>query len=175
MANSPFKKVKITTPVAPDKGGTGVRFLEDKGVLVGALTNSVGSILPGTSGNILVSDGTSWVSGNSAIEYGTVTYSKLSSDLVDSVVISASDIDWSQGSIFTKTLTANTTLTFSNYQLGKNIFLEIDGYFSLSFPSSVIIISGEYIGSVLNYISLHCTNATSGNEEVWVTINQSLN
>lgn len=30
------------------------------------------------------------------------------------VAISASDIDWSLGSVFTKTLAANTTLTFSN-------------------------------------------------------------
>lgn len=171
MANSPFQKVKIAIPVTPDKGGTGVAFLEDKGVLVGAGTNSVGTILPGTSGNVLVSDGTSWTSGSATIEDKTVTYPKLSSDLVGVVAMSTDNVDWSAGAIFTKTLTANTTLTFSNYQLDKNIFLEIDGNFSLNFPTNVILISGEYVGTTTNYITLHCTNAGSGSEEVWAIIN----
>ncbi len=174
MANSSFQKVKVQIPVTPNKGGTGVGFLNDKGILVGGGTGNVTAILPETSGNVLVSDGTRFVSGIASIGNETVTYEKLAGDLVDIVAISASDVDWSLGSIFTKTLTANTTLTFSNYQLDKNITLKITGDYSLALPASVILISGTYFfGNVTNYISLHCTNDTLGSEEVWAVITQN--
>ena len=44
---------------------------------------------------------------------GTDFYSMATDDSA-AVVISASNIDWSLGNVFTKTLSANTTFTFSN-------------------------------------------------------------
>ena len=43
-------------------GGTGRSTLTDKAVLVGAGTGGITSISPGTSGNVLTSDGTNWTS-----------------------------------------------------------------------------------------------------------------
>lgn len=54
------------------------------------------------------------------------------------VVISASDIDWRPGNVYTKTLSANTTLTFSNVPDGKTIVVEITntaGNFTLTWPT----------------------------------------
>lgn len=53
--------------------------------------------------------------------------------------VSASQIDWSQGNCFTKTLAANTVLTFLNAQPGQTILARItntSSNFTLTFPNT---------------------------------------
>jgi hypothetical protein len=50
------------TDITVADGGTGRSTLTDKAVLIGAGTGAVNSVAPGTSGNVLKSDGTSWTS-----------------------------------------------------------------------------------------------------------------
>jgi hypothetical protein len=170
MANSSFRKNQpIPFPVS--QGGTGVTSLSYGGVLVGAGTGNVTTVAPGTAGNVLKSDGTSWTSGTTTLSDGSITYSKLATDFTQIVAMAANDVDWSLGAIYTKTLTGNTTLTFSNYKLNKSIILNITGNYTLSLPTTVKNISGTYNGNVINYIFLHCTKATVP-QEVWATINQ---
>lgn len=174
MANSSFQKTQLPNPLPVNKGGTGTTSLTDKGVIVGAGASNPTFVSPGSSGNFLKSDGTNWVSSSGIIVgNNTVSYSKLATDLTQTVVISANDVDWSLGAIYTKTLTSNTTFTFSNYKTDKIIVLKISGDFTLSFPSTVNIINGVYDGKVVNYITLHCTKNTSV-EEVWAMINQRM-
>ena len=171
---SSFQIQKVSVPVTPDKGGTGVTTLTDKGVIVGAGTGNVTSVAPGASGNYLKSDGTNWTSSSNVTPGdATISYPKLSSTLTGIVAISASNVDWSAGGIYTKTLSANTTLTFSNYQLDKMIVLQISGDYTLALPTTVNIISGSYDGKVMNYITLHCTKEIA-TEEVWAMINQQV-
>lgn len=101
-----------------------------------------------------------------------VGYTHLNSTLKDRVAVSASEIDWSAGGVFTKTISGNTTFTFSNLQLNKVITLVISGNYTITLPTYCNKISGTYSGSATNYIQLHCTNATSSSEEVWYTISQ---
>ena len=103
----------------------------------------------------------------------SVTHTKLSNSLKAISAVSASDIDWSAASIFTKTITTGTTLTFSNLQLNKVITLIISGNYTLALPGYCKRISGSYSGSASNnYIQFHCTNDASGSEQVWYTISQ---
>lgn len=51
-----------STPLPVASGGTGQATLTANNVLIGAGTSSVTFVAPGTSGNVLTSDGTSWVS-----------------------------------------------------------------------------------------------------------------
>jgi hypothetical protein len=81
--------------------------------------------------------------------------SDLRADLTGIVALSGNDVDWSTGAIFTKTLTANTTLTFSNVVVNKVITLKVDGDFALTLPSGCKILSGEYYGTGDNYIQIH--------------------
>ncbi len=97
-------------------------------------------------------------------------YTKIGNDLKTSSAIAASAIDWSASGVFTKTLTANTTFTFSNVQLNKVIALVLSGNFTLTMPSGVKVVSGEYDGSTTNYIQLHCTDATT--PVVWCVVSQ---
>lgn len=157
MAYSSFTKTQ-TTPFPVSEGGTGLSSLTNKGVLIGAGAGNVTSVLPGVSGNVLKSDGTSWSSDTINIADRSVDYDKLGVDLTQIVNLgSGNNVDWSLGGIYTKTLTEDTTLTFTNFKVNKSILLKITGNYSLTLPSEVQNITGIYDGNVINYIYLHCT------------------
>lgn len=52
----------MASPIPVAAGGTGAATLTSKSVLVGNGTSAVTGVAPGTSGNVLLSDGTDWVS-----------------------------------------------------------------------------------------------------------------
>ena len=98
-----------------------------------------------------------------------ITYAKLGAEFTTSATISASDVDWSAAAVHTKTLTANTTLTFSNVSTGMVIDLVIDGNYTLTLPASVKEISGTYDSTVTNLIQIVSTN---GATEQWAVISK---
>jgi hypothetical protein len=55
--------VDLDTPLAVNSGGTGKATLALNNVLLGNGTAAVKEVAPGTTGNVLKSDGTTWVSG----------------------------------------------------------------------------------------------------------------
>lgn len=68
-----------------------------------------------------------WNNSTSKIEFahdGT-NYNVMGADSGPATAISAVDIDWSAGPIFTKTLSANTTFTFSNVTAPKTIVVRV--------------------------------------------------
>ena len=62
----------LTTPLGVASGGTGASSLTANAVVVGNGTGAVSTVSPGTSGNVLTSNGTTWVSSAGAAT-GTVT------------------------------------------------------------------------------------------------------
>ena len=98
-----------------------------------------------------------------------VTYAKMGAEFTTAAVISASDVDFSSAAVFTKTLSADTTLTFSNVSTGMVKDLVITGDFTLTLPASVKTITGTYDGTVSNLIQIVSTN---GSTEQWATISQ---
>ena len=58
------------TDITVADGGTGRSTLTDKAVLIGAGTSGINSVAPGTSGNVLKSDGTNWTSAAPAVVSG---------------------------------------------------------------------------------------------------------
>ena len=119
-----------------------------------------------------VSSSDSRLSDNRSPTDGSVSYAKLATSLTSRQAVSTSEIDWSLGGVYTKTLGSATTFTFSNLQLNKTITLVISGNYTITLPSYCKRISGTYDGSALNYIQMHCSNAGSGSEEVWFTISK---
>jgi len=62
-ANSDITSITgLTTALTVAQGGTGAATHTSKGVLIGNGTSAVTTVSPGTSGNVLKSDGTSWTS-----------------------------------------------------------------------------------------------------------------
>ena len=98
-----------------------------------------------------------------------ITYAKLADEFTEIEALSGTIVNWDDATVFTKTLSANTTLTFSNAKTGMVIDLVIDGNYTLTLPASVKEISGTYDGTVTNLIQIVSTN---GSTEQWATISK---
>tara|TARA_S200002703_G_scaffold120772_1_gene106603 strand:+ start:247 stop:753 length:507 start_codon:yes stop_codon:yes gene_type:complete len=125
----------------------------------------VGSIIGGTGLEVDSATGDVTVS----ISDDGVTYTQMGTEFTTAAVISASAVDFSSAAVFTKTLTAATTLTLSNVSTGMVKDLVITGDYTLTLPSSVKTITGTYDGTVSNLIQIVSTN---GSTEQWATISQ---
>jgi len=117
----------------------------------------VGSIIAGTG--VAVDQATGDVTVSLADD--GVSYAKMGSEFTTSATISASDVDFSSAAVFTKTLSANTTLTFSSVETGMVKDLVITGDFTLTLPASVKTITGTYDGTVSNLIQIVSTNGST--------------
>lgn len=99
-----------------------------------------------------------------------VSYAKLGTEFTTSAAVAASDVDFSTAQVFTKTLSANTTLTFSNDSIGMIKDLVITGDFTITFPTGSKIAAGEYDGTVSNLIQVLVVGAA----DYWITISQEV-
>lgn len=98
-----------------------------------------------------------------------ISYAKLGAEFTTAAALTGTAVDWATAAVFTKTLSGNTTLTFSNASTGMVIDLVITGNHTLTLPASVKEITGTYDGTVSNLIQIVSTN---GNTEQWATISQ---
>lgn len=108
--------------------------------------------------------------GGAGVADDSITYAKLGSEYTTSAAVAASDVDFSTAQVFTKTLSANTTLTFSNDSIGMIKDLVITGDFTLTFPTGSKIAAGEYDGTVSNLIQVLVVGAA----DYWITISQEV-
>jgi hypothetical protein len=125
-------------------------------------------VLPTASGD-LVGTGDTGTVATTMVADDAINYSKLGAEYTTSAAISASDVDWSSAAVHTKTLSANTTLTFSSVSTGMTVDLVISGNYTLTLPASVKEITGTYDGTVANLIQIVSTN---GSTEQWATISK---
>jgi hypothetical protein len=107
---------------------------------------------------------------NSFAGDGTVNYARLHSTLTSRVNVSTLNLDWSTGAIFTKELSVDSTITFTNLQINKTITFIVSGNVAVTLPGVCRKLSGTYSRSATNYIQFHCTNSS----EVWYTISQEV-
>jgi hypothetical protein len=98
-----------------------------------------------------------------------VSYDKLGAEFTTSVAIAASDVDFSTAQIFTKTLAADTTFTFSNTEIGMTKDLILTGAFVPTFPAGTKIIAGTYDGTVSNLIQI----ITVASGDYWMSISKA--
>ena len=96
-----------------------------------------------------------------------IKYGILGDEFTTSAALTT-DVDFSAAQVFTKTLAADTTLTFSNDAIGMVKDLVITGDFTLTFPTGSKIAAGEYDGTVSNLIQVLVVGAT----DYWITISQ---
>jgi len=139
--------------------------------------------LAATDTHILVADGTDFTNvalsgdvtitnaGVASIAADTIGYTELADEFTTVDALSGTAVDWSAAQVFTKTISAATTLTFSNVSTGKVIDLVItsSGSGSLTLPSSVKTISGTFDATGVYLIQIVSTN---GSTEQWATISQ---
>ena len=105
--------------------------------------------------------------GAGGIADDSVTYAKLGAEFTTSAAIST-NVDFSTAQVFTKTLTGDTTLTFSNAEIGMVKDLVITGSHALTLPAGSTV-AGTYNGAVSNLIQVVVTGAS----QYWFSISQA--
>ena len=104
--------------------------------------------------------------GGAGVADDSVTYAKLGTEFTTSAALST-NVDFSTAQVFTKTLSGNTTLTFSNTAIGMVKDLVITGDHTLTLPSGSTV-AGTYDGTVSNLIQVVVTGAS----QYWYSISQ---
>ena len=97
----------------------------------------------------------------------SITYAKLGTEFTTSAAL-ATNVDFSTAQVFTKTLSGDTTLTFSNTEIGMVKDLVITGDHALTLPAGSTV-AGTYNGTVSNLIQVVVTGAA----EYWFSISQA--
>ena len=106
-------------------------------------------------------------SGALTIANDVISYAKLAAEFTTSAALSTV-VDFATAQVFTKTLSGDTTLTFSNAEIGMVKDLVITGAHTLTLPSGSTV-AGTYDGSVSNLIQVVVTGAA----EYWFSISQA--
>ena len=96
-----------------------------------------------------------------------ISYAKLGAEFTTSAALST-NVDFSTAQVFTKTLSGDTTLTFSNTAIGMVKDLVITGAHTLTLPTGSTV-AGTYNGAVSNLIQVVVTGAA----EYWFSISQA--
>ena len=98
-----------------------------------------------------------------------IKYGVLGTEFTTAAAVVAADIDFSAAAVFNKTLTADTTFTFSNDGIGMVKDLVLTGSFVPTFPVGTKIINGAYDGTVSNFIQI----AVAASGDYWLSISQA--
>jgi hypothetical protein len=128
----------------------------DDGEDVNQVTGTGGITASPTTGNVVVN-----------LDDDSITYAKLGAEFTTSAALST-DVDFSTAQVFTKTLSGDTTLTFSNTAIGMVKDLVITGSHALTLPAGSTV-AGTYNGAVSNLIQVVVTGAS----EYWFSISQA--
>jgi len=98
-----------------------------------------------------------------------VTYDKLGTEFTTSAAVAALAVDFSSAQVFTKTITADSTFTFTNVGVGMVKDLILTGDFVPTFPAGSKIVAGTYDGTVSNLIQI----VVAGSGDYWLSISKA--
>lgn len=97
-----------------------------------------------------------------------IEYSKLGVEFTTSAAVTT-DLNFDTAQIFTKTMTGDTTFTYSNVKVGMVKDFILTGAFVPTFPAGTKTIAGTYDGSVSNLIQIIAV--ASG--DYWMSISKA--
>jgi len=98
-----------------------------------------------------------------------ITYAKLGTEFTTSAAVAALAVDFSSAQVFTKTITADSTFTFTNVGVGMVKDLILTGDFVPTFPAGSKIVAGTYDGTVSNLIQI----VVAGSGDYWLSISKA--
>ena len=124
----------------------------------------VGSIIAGSG--IAVDQATGDVTVSVAAD--GIDYAKLGAEFTTSAAVTT-DLNFDTAQIFTKTMTGDTTFTYSNVKVGMIKDFILTGAFVPTFPGGTKTVAGTYDGSVSNLIQI----VAIANGDYWMSISQA--
>lgn len=98
----------------------------------------------------------------------SVDFDKLGAEFTTSSAVTTA-LDFSAAQVFTKTMSADTTFTYSNVGIGMVKDFILTGAFVPTFPSGTKTVAGTYDGSVSNLIQI--VAVASG--DYWMSISKA--
>ena len=98
-----------------------------------------------------------------------IKYGVLGTEFTTAAAVVAANINFSAAAVFNKTLTADTTFTFSNAGIGMVKDLVLTGSFVPTFPVGSKVTNGAYDGTVSNFIQI----AVVASGDYWLSISQA--
>ena len=110
------------------------------------------------------------VTGSTALTIANdvIDYDKLGAEFTTTAAVTTA-LDFSAAQIFTKTMTADTTFTYSNVGIGMVKDFILTGDFTPTFPSGTKTIAGTYDGTVSNFIQI----VAQADGNYWMSISKA--
>ena len=124
---------------------------------VNSVTGSGGLTASPTTGAVVVS-----------LDNDSITYAKLGAEFTTSAAVTTA-LNFGSAQVFTKTMTADTTFTYSDVGIGMVKDFILTGAFVPTFPAGTKTIAGTYDGSVSNLIQIIAV--ASG--DYWMSISKA--
>jgi hypothetical protein len=115
-----------------------------------------------------VNDNFNEVYGNDFTNYDRLGPEFKSTEALGSVTGTAT-LNFATDQVFTATMTANTSFSFSNANIGMTKDLILTGDFEPSFPLGTKQIAGTYDGTVSNFIQI----VAVANGDYWLSVSQA--
>ncbi len=110
------------------------------------------------------------VTGSTALTIANdvIDYDKLGAEFTTTAAVTTA-LDFSAAQVFTKTMTADTTFTYSNVGIGMVKDFILTGDFTPTFPSGTKTIAGTYDGTVSNLIQI----VAQADGNYWMSISKA--
>lgn len=147
-------------------GGTGVNSIPSGAVVTGAGTGPVTTVSPGTSGNVLQSTGSAWVSATPTVPAPSLTGTAGAGQALTSgtpIIVSSptySNIVWALGTGGSTTIAATPSVAITGFATGADVTIlgtDNTNTFTLqdetSLPGSKLQLNGNWLSS--KYSALH--------------------
>ena len=131
---------------------------DDDGGDVNSITATAPIVRDSATGNVTIS-----------LADDGITYAKLGTEFTTSAAVAALAVDFSSAQVFTKTITADSTFTFTNVGIGMVKDLILTGDFVPTFPAGSKIVAGTYDGTVSNLIQI----VVAGSGDYWLSISKA--
>ncbi|MEI6793877.1 MAG: hypothetical protein WCL05_01410 [Verrucomicrobiota bacterium] len=171
--------VSLTTPMSAANGGTGASTLTANNVILGNGVAAVQFVAPGTSGNALISDGTTWASSTPAViaptAIGQVPFSTngtsytATQKIVQMTAVastSGTNIDFTSIPSWVKRITAmfdgvsTASSALLQIQLGTSSGFETTNYFGSATGGGAAVSSNNYSSGILLTSSASSSSTT---------------
>ena len=178
---SDVNSIVATAPIARDNatgvvtislndGGVITDKIADDAVTTDKLANSINSAITANTAKVTNATHTGEVTGSAALTIANdiITHAKLGAEFTTTGAVTTA-LDFGANQVFTKTMSGDTTFTYSNVGIGMVKDFILTGSHTPTFPSGTKTVAGTYDGSVSNLIQI--VAIASG--DYWMSISKA--
>jgi hypothetical protein len=173
--------ITATAPIARDNatgavtisltdGGISTQKIADDAVTADKLANSINSEITANTAKVTNATHSGEVTGSAALTIANdvISYAKLGAEFTTTGAVTTA-LDFGANQVFTKTMSGDTTFTYSNVNIGMVKDFILTGSHTPTFPSGTKTVAGTYDGSVSNLIQILAV--ASG--DYWMSISKA--